>query len=95
MLTDASAVERSLPDWHEKLFAERSLIGRWQIREIDLQTEVSNRFACGRKRNLQIGSPTKTRLLVRHVAFITAEYAGTLTQPMGLQSDLIRRTVKR
>lgn len=35
------------------------------------------------KRDLQMGSPTKTRLLVRHVAFITAEYAGTLTQPMG------------
>lgn len=29
-----------------------------------------------------MGSPTKIRLLVRHVAFITAEYAGTFTQPM-------------
>lgn len=34
-----------------------------------------------------MGSPTKTRLLVRHVAFITAEYAGTFTQPMGIEIE--------
>ena len=34
-----------------------------------------------------MGSPTKTRLLVRHIAFITAEYAGTFTQPMWIGPD--------
>lgn len=38
----------------------------------------------GKKGDLQMGCPTKTRLLVRHVAFITAEYAATLTQPIGI-----------
>ena len=45
VLTDASALEKSLPDWLEELLAEQILFGHRRIREIDLRTELNDHFA--------------------------------------------------